>query len=156
MRHSKSSLTALVLSGFFVACGGGEADSGASTPAAEPAATPAPAAQPAGGNFANVTLPDGVTMDMVQAGADMFPTAICVACHGPTAVGLPSLGPDLTDDVWLNSEGSYAEIIQTINEGVATPKEAAAPMPPKGGNPAITEEQVGQLAAYLYALANSG
>lgn len=131
------------------ACGGGDEAGGADADAPAPAAE-APA--PSGGmDLAAMELPAGVTAEMVQAGADLWPTQICATCHGPAAGGVADLGPDLSDDVWLNGDGSYEAIVATITNGVAEPKEFAAPMMPKGGMPSITDEQVRQLAAYIYA-----
>ncbi len=105
-------------------------------------------------DLTGITLPEGVTAEMVQAGAEMYPTQVCTACHGPDGSGVPSVGPDLTDDVWINSDGTYEAIVGTILNGVAEPKEHASPMMPKGGMPSITDEQVRQLAAYVYALSH--
>lgn len=98
-----------------------------------------------------VELPDGVTAEMVQAGAELYPTQICSTCHGSTGEGVTDLGPNLVDAVWLNSDGSYEAIVATITNGVPEPKEFAAAMAPKGGMANITDEQVQALAAYIYA-----
>ena len=141
------------------ACGGGDqggaADADAPAPEAPAAETPDAETSSGGADLSGVELPAGVTAEMVAAGGDLWPTQICTTCHGPAAEGVTDLGPDLTDDVWLNSDGSYEAIVTTITNGVPQPKEFAAPMMPKGGMPSITEEQVRQLAAYIYALSNS-
>ena len=121
----------------------------AETPAAE---APAPSGAM---DLSMVELPDGVTVEMVEAGAELWPTQICTTCHGPAAGGVADLGPDLTDEVWLNIDGSYPAIVATITNGVPEPKEFAAPMMPKGGMPSITDEQVRLLAAYIYAMSNN-
>jgi len=154
----KNSVAVLVtgLAAMSWACGGGDTGGGeAEAPA--PAETPAAEAPaPSGGvDLTAVELPDGVTAEMVQAGADLWPTQICGTCHGPAAAGVADFGPDLTDDVWLNSDGSYEAIVATITDGVPEPQEFGAAMQPKGGVPSITEEQVRQLAAYIYATSNN-
>ena len=117
------------------------------TTAAAPApSTPAPAASTA-------QLPDGVTAEMVAAGdAQWKGGAVCVACHGPDANGTP-LAPSLRDNVWLISDGSYESIVKTINEGVSQPKEHTGVMPPRGGA-ALTDQQVNELAAYIYSMSH--
>jgi mono/diheme cytochrome c family protein len=140
----------------FIACGG---EKPAEAPPAEaPAAAPAaPAPAPAGGaDLSGVTLPAGVTQEMVQAGQTAWGTAVCAACHGPQATGVQNMAPDLTDATWINIDGSYESIVKTINEGVAKPKEHPTPMPPKGGNTAMTDQQVKELAAYIYAMSHKG
>ena len=122
------------------------------TTAAAPAPAPsAPAPAPAG----NVQLPDGVTAEMVAAGdAQWKAGAICTACHGPDANGT-TLAPNLRDSEWLNSDGSYPNIVKTIKEGVAQPKQFTGVMPPMGGA-ALSDAQVNELAAYIYSISHGG
>lgn len=76
---------------------------------------------------------------------------LCFSCHGMNAKGTKGLAPNLTDATWLHGDGSYEFIVKTVEAGVAKPKEAAAPMPPKGGGN-LTPEQVRAVAAYVYSL----
>jgi mono/diheme cytochrome c family protein len=78
----------------------------------------------------------------------------CAVCHGPDAKGTPGLAPDLTHGKWLHGDGSYGFILNIVEKGVASPKEAAAPMPPLGGA-ALTPEQVHAVAAYVYSLSRA-
>ena len=142
----------------FAACGGGDSE-----PAAERAAPPAaaPAGAPAGGGaLSSVALPAGVTQDMVAQGQQVFHSnGICFTCHGQNGTGSP-LGPNQNDDEWLwitatDPAQKYEEIVGVINEGVSQPKQAPAPMPPKGGVQ-LSDEQVRQVAAYVYAISQSG
>ena len=126
----------------------------ASVPTPPPPAPSDTGAPGAGGQGA--ALPPGVTQEMVQAGSTAFGTSVCAACHGPAGAGMQGLGPNLTDQTWLNTDGSYDGIVQVINTGVAQPKEAQTPMPAKGGNTALTDPQVRQLAAYIYSRSHGG
>ncbi len=132
----------------FTACGGGDdADSAATADsAAVPAATP-PAAAPA---TTAGSPPAGATAEMVAQGQQTFGT-VCQACHGADAKGLPNLGPNLTDAEWLNISGTYDEIQTVVKNGVATPKQAAAPMPAMGGAQ-LTDDQVKAVSAYVWSL----
>jgi cytochrome c oxidase cbb3-type subunit 3 len=103
------------------------------------------------GAAAGPALPAGVTSEMVAAGQAMFPTQICASCHGPNGQGLEGLGPNLVDQTWLNSDGSYEAIVQTIMNGVPQPRSLPVPMPAKGGNAALTDQQVRELAAWIYS-----
>jgi mono/diheme cytochrome c family protein len=138
--------------GSLVACGGGDAqpEGGAVTPA--PA--PAPAPPPAGG--ANVQLPEGVTQDMVAQGQQVFTGAgLCQTCHAADGSGT-ALAPSLRDTNWLNvSQGTFDELVTVITNGVPQPVEHPAPMPPRGGSQ-ITDEQVRQVAAYVYSISHGG
>lgn len=98
------------------------------------------------------SLPESVTPQMIQQGAQLFSGAgICMACHGADAKGAPNLGPDLTDDEWLHSDGSFEAIVQQILAGVpADQSKSGQIMPPKGGG-ALTDEQVRAVAAYVWS-----
>ena len=137
---------ALILS----ACGGDTGEQPAvDTDADAPATTQQPAQSTVG---ANVELPEGVTQEMVAQGQQIFNTQICFSCHGMNGVGSP-LGPAFTDQEWLNTDGSYEGIMEVVRTGVADPVEYAAPMPAMGGIQ-LTDEQIRQVAAYVYALSH--
>lgn len=100
-------------------------------------------------------LPDGVTAEMVEEGRALFANeALCHTCHA-TGEGVPNLGPNLTDDTWLNIEDptSYDQFVELINTGVPMPKEHMIPMAPKGSSQ-INDEQVRAVAAFVWTLAN--
>jgi mono/diheme cytochrome c family protein len=124
------------------------------------AATPEPPPVVAGmgaGAGAVPQLPAGapadVTQEMVEAGAQSFGT-VCSACHGPGGAGTAA-APKLADNTWLHISGSFDEIVQIIHSGVPNPIESPAPMPPLGGGN-FSDEQVRQIAAYVFALSHQG
>jgi len=98
-------------------------------------------------------LPEGVTQAMIDKGNEIFhKQGLCYACHGQDAKGL--VGPNLTDDVWLHSKGTYPEIVAQIMKGV--PKEeskSGVPMPARGGS-SITDDEVKAVAAYVWSLSH--
>ncbi len=127
-----------------------------STTTVDAAAAPAPEA-PAAAPAAAVELPPGVTAEMVAAGKTIFHSnGNCFTCHGADAKGTP-LAPDLTDATWLNADGTYDGIAKVITTGVPVPKDKThpSPMPPKGGS-TITDDQVKQVAGYVYSLSHGG
>lgn len=77
--------------------------------------------------------------------------AMCVVCHGQNAKGLPGMGPDLTDGVWLHGDGTRAFIARIVRTGVPKPKQSAAVMPPFGGTP-LDSAKLEAVAAYLHSL----
>jgi cytochrome c553 len=138
-----------------LACGGG-GDADVDTPPADTmgATTPPPATPPPAGGTA--MLPEGVTQEMVTAGQAIFTGAgICFSCHGQDGTGVEGLGANLTDQEWLNTDGTYEGIVQTVTTGVPQPVQATAPMPPMGGAQ-LTEQQVREVAAYVYSLSHGG
>ncbi len=161
MRTSKWSVVAVALSvgAGLVACGGG--DQGAETNTEQPAAEAnAPAATAdttqvasAGQGPAIGQVPEGATMEEVQQGEQIFHgVGNCYTCHGMDAKGT-QLAPNQTDSVWINIDGSYQAIINTVKTGVPQPKEHPAPMPPMGGA-SLTDQQVHDVAAYIYAISH--
>jgi mono/diheme cytochrome c family protein len=104
-----------------------------------------------------VQLPEGVTMEMVNQGREIYGGAgICRVCHGTEGEGMPGLGANLTDSEWIHSDGSYEGIIQTVMNGVdGSASTSGAAMAPKGGS-GITDDQVKAVAAYVYTLSRRG
>ncbi|MGQ0563208.1 MAG: c-type cytochrome [Gemmatimonadota bacterium] len=118
--------------------------------AAEPqdGEAPQPGAQPKVG-----AVPEGASAADVEAGSKIFSsTGNCFTCHGQNGAGT-GLAPALNDAKWINIDGSFASIQQIIAAGVPAPKEHPAPMPAKGGAP-LTDQQVRQVAAYVYSLSH--
>jgi cbb3-type cytochrome c oxidase subunit III len=98
-------------------------------------------------------VPEGATKEMVDKGNEIFHKAgLCYACHGQDGKGL--VGPNLTDDVWIHSKGTYAELIAQINKGVTKEEsKSGVPMPAKGGA-SITDDDVKAVAAYVWSLSH--
>ena len=137
---------------FVAACGGGEEGAPAAEETQQPAAE-SPAAAPAAAM--DMELPEGVTPEMVAAGETIFTGAgICYTCHMPGGVGGP-LAPNLTDDQWINTDGTYEGIIGIVTNGVPEPKEHPGIMLPKGGS-AISDDDVRAVAAYVWSLSHGG
>jgi mono/diheme cytochrome c family protein len=103
--------------------------------------------------LAQTALPEGVTQAMVDKGNEVFhKSGLCYACHGQDGKGL--VGPNLTDDVWLHSKGSYAELVNQVTKGVTKEEsKSGIPMPAKGGS-AITDDEVKAVAAYVWRLSH--
>jgi glucose/arabinose dehydrogenase/mono/diheme cytochrome c family protein len=127
-------------------------------PAGEVAAAPANPPEGmhanAGREATNLPIPQGATRETVTLGARIYHGRVgaagCTGCHGDNAQGTP-LGPNLTDNKWQWSDGSYAGIAKTITDGVSQPKNYRSPMPPLGGAQ-LTPDQVNAVAAYLWSL----
>ncbi len=108
----------------------------------------------AGGSpLAAQALPAGVTKESIAKGDEIFHgSGLCFACHGNDAKG--AVGPNLTDDQWLHSKGSYEEIVKQVMTGV--PKEESKSgniMPPRGGS-SISDDEVKLVAAYVWSLSH--
>lgn len=148
-----------------LACGGGDAaddttttTGGADAPAATTPGTASGTAADADAgagavDLTNVQLPEGMTPEMVEAGRVAFQTTICYTCHGMDARGTP-LAPNMHDSEWINTDGTPEGIEDIIRNGVPTPVSHPAPMPPMGGAQ-LSDEQIDNLVAYLYAISHA-
>jgi glucose/arabinose dehydrogenase/mono/diheme cytochrome c family protein len=101
-------------------------------------------------------IPPAATRESVVLGSRVYGGEIgaagCIGCHGARAGGSP-LGPDLTDKVWLWSDGSVAGIRKSIQDGVPKPKQYRSGMPPMGGAQ-LDADQVSALADYVWAISH--
>jgi len=71
----------------------------------------------------------------------------CIACHGPDGKGVLPGVPDFTT---ANSPLAQPDALlqKHITEGFQKPDSPMA-MPPKGGNPSLTEAQIAEALAYI-------
>jgi mono/diheme cytochrome c family protein len=149
MRHWSTAVVAPLIVGLALAA----CEPAEETPAAEEAQA---ADSPAAGAMAQIdtaSLPPGVTVEMVRQGQQIFTgQGICYTCHGMDGTGT-QLAPNLTDQEWLNIDGSYQAIVDLIPVGVPQPKQYPAPMPPMGGAQ-LSEDQINAVAAYVYTLSH--
>ena len=118
-------LLALIASG----CGGGASPGGASS----------------GGGAAPVALKGNP-----EKGKDLF-LGTCASCHGPDAKGLPGLGKDMTTSEFIRKQ-SDAQLLEFIKKGRPATDPAnttGVDMPPKGGNPALTDQDLADIIAFI-------
>lgn len=106
----------------------------------------------------DTTAPDGAG-DEVAGGGDAAAgeatyQSTCSACHAPDASGIDGLGPALANSEFVQSMSSD-ELVAFIAVG----RDAGDPenvtgvaMPPRGGNPALTDEDLLDIVAWLQTL----
>jgi mono/diheme cytochrome c family protein len=130
----------LILVFGLVACGGG---AGSSEGASDASASQSGAQE----EVVAVSLGDP------EAGEAQYNT-ICIACHGPGGEGVEGLGKPFTTSEFLR-EQSDEELLAFIKVGRPTGdplNTTGVDMPPKGGNPALTDEQILDIIAYVRTL----
>ena len=106
--------------------------------------------------MAVAALPEGVTGPMVASGDSIFHAGSCKNCHGVDAKG-GARGPNLTDSTWVQISGTYPEIVQIVTSGVPKDKikMTGAPFAMRArGGINLTDEQVRQVAAYVYTISH--
>jgi disulfide bond formation protein DsbB len=116
----------------------------------------APTTAPASSNAA---APQTAAYDpaLVARGQELFMT--CSACHGPDAHGLPNLGKDLIASEFVGglTDDEFVQFITTGRPLWDPLNTTGIDMPPKGGNPAISTEDLQAIVAYIRTLrAQSG
>jgi disulfide bond formation protein DsbB len=132
-------LLIVVFAGLLIACGGG--NSGSTTDSQEVAAeptTPPPTEAPKGD---------------AAAGEELFVQS-CSSCHGADAKGIPSVGKDLTSGDFIPnmSDDQFVTFIKTGRPSGDPDNTTGIDMPPKGGNPALSDEDILDIIAYIRSI----
>jgi disulfide bond formation protein DsbB len=78
----------------------------------------------------------------------------CVACHGQGGVGIDGLGPTLIGNEFVGSlsDDDLVEFLNTGRPADHPDNESGITMPPKGGNPSLSDDDLADIAAYLRTL----
>jgi len=88
-----------------------------------------------------------------EKGRELF-LGTCASCHGQDAKGLPGLGKDLTASVFVKQQ-TDAQLLEFIKRGRPATDPAnttGVDMPPKGGNPALTDQDLADIVAFIRTL----
>jgi disulfide bond formation protein DsbB len=88
-----------------------------------------------------------------EKGEEIFSTT-CIACHGEGGVGVPNLGKDMTTSTFIHGS-SDEDLLAFIKKG-RDPGDPAnttgVAMPSRGGNPALSDEDLMDVIAYVRTL----
>lgn len=91
-------------------------------------------------------LPSVTASEDSPAGKSIYMQA-CVACHGADGAGMMPGVPDFTEARGVLTKPD-AELLRNMIAGIQSPGSPLA-MPPKGGNPALTEAELKEALAYI-------
>lgn len=119
------------------------------SPASVPAVAPTTAPTVAPAEDTNVST------SLVTEGQELF-VATCSACHGADAHGVVGLGKDLVASEFVH-ELTDADLLTFVKMGRPiwdAANTTGIDMPPKGGNPALTDEQILSIIAFIRSLQN--
>ena len=112
--------------------------------AAAPAAEPATPAEPVAAVPATPSA---------EHGQQLFATT-CTGCHGAQGQGIPHLGKDLQTSTFVAGLND-AQLADFITQGRAASdplNTTHIAMPPKGGNPALSSQDIADIVAYIREL----
>ena len=95
----------------------------------------------------------GGTAEEVAQGQREFQRT-CATCHGADAKGMPRLGKGLHENEFVraNSDAELVEFLKVGRPSTHPDNTRGVDMPPKGGNPALTEEQMLLIVKYMRSL----
>jgi mono/diheme cytochrome c family protein len=98
-------------------------------------------------------LPEGVTLELIRRGDDIFHEAgRCFVCHGADATGRPNAGSALTQGLYFVPE-DWRAIATLVTQGLPEPvTRSAIAMPPRGGKSNLSDDQIQAVAAYVWAI----
>ncbi len=104
----------------------------------------------AGGDEGSATAYDA---ELVALGEQQF--TLCAACHGADARGVPNLGKDLIDSEFVQSltDEELLDFIKTGRPIWDPMNTTGVDMPPRGGNPSLTDDDILAIIAYIRTLA---
>ena len=99
---------------------------------------------------------DEITDEILARGKELYNRDACVLCHGDDGRG-GDMAPDLTDDVWLHSEGDFDGIRRTVWFGISKEKlkdkSREFAMDPGGGLD-LDADDLNAVAAYAWSLSH--
>lgn len=89
----------------------------------------------------------------VQRGQALYQRT-CAICHGSSLEGMPGLGKELKGNQFVaqRSESELVEFFKVGRRASDPANETGVNMPPRGGNQALTDEDLAAIAAYLKSL----
>ena len=106
-----------------------------------------------GGGASSNTQKPAATQGDAAKGKAVF-EGTCVSCHGPAAKGLPGLGKDLTTSEFV-SQQTDKQLVDFIKKGRPASDPAntnKVDMPPRGGNPALTDTDLANVVAFVRSI----
>jgi mono/diheme cytochrome c family protein len=106
-----------------------------------------------GGDTAGAPVASPTPSGDAAAGEVLFQQS-CASCHGPDAKGVAGLGKDMTTSDFIQGL-SDEELLAFVKTGRSTSdplNTTGVDMPPKGGNPALTDAQLLDIIAFIHSV----
>lgn len=105
------------------------------------------------GSSEAVAPTEAVSLGDPEAGEAKY-EQVCITCHGPGGEGVQGLGKPFTTSEFVTSTDDEALLaFVKIGRPISDPANTTGvDMPPKGGNPALSDEDVLNIIAYIRTL----
>lgn len=89
----------------------------------------------------------------VNKGKQLFADT-CATCHGPDAKGMAGLGKDLTKSTFVKdlSEAEFLAFLQVGRPASDKLNTTGTDMPPRGGNPSLTDADLQDIMAFVRSI----
>jgi disulfide bond formation protein DsbB len=96
---------------------------------------------------------DAELAGFIASGTKVY-ASTCITCHGPGAKGMKGLGKDLTTSEYVStSDDDTLLAFVKRGRGPSEPGNSTGiAMPPKGGNPALSDDNILDVIAYMRSL----
>lgn len=106
-----------------------------------------------GGGGASITATPAGPVGDAAKGQTLF-IGTCSACHGPEATGVVGLGKDLTTSTFVagQTDAQLLAFIQTGRPASDPANTVGVDMPPRGGNPALTDQNIADIISFLRSI----
>jgi disulfide bond formation protein DsbB len=98
-------------------------------------------------------IPAGLDAAAVTRGREAFKST-CIACHGENGEAKPGLGKDLRHSEFFDGlTDEEAVKFLMVGRGPSDPlNTTGVQMPPKGGNPALSNDDLADIVAFVRSL----
>ena len=99
----------------------------------------------------------GPSPEQVAAGREKF-LKTCAQCHGQDANGMPKLGKGLHDNqfVQARNDQEMVEFLKIGRRPTDPLNTTGVDMPPRGGNPALTDQDLLSIIQFVRSLQTKG
>ncbi len=123
------------------------------SPSGSVAVPPTTTSAPGGGSTTPPGDGGGGDGEAAARGEEIY-KGTCVACHGPDAKGIPGLGKDLTNSEFIQglTDDELIAFIKVGRPADDPENTTGVAMPPKGGNPSLSDQDIADVVAFLRTL----
>ena len=96
---------------------------------------------------------DGPLVGDAAAGEEVYASS-CASCHGSDGFGVEGLGKDLHNNEFVAglTDEEFVEFLKEGRKANDPANETGVDMPPKGGNPSLSDQDLYDVAAFVRTL----